>query len=327
MKRFSLALAAVFALATVSFSPAADAQITATVVSVCGTPPGTYTAGQPRPVTQDTTGKLCDQGSAGGGGAVTIAAGADVTEGNITDAAWSGTGNGTLDAILKAIALQALSATPSLVNLTQVNSTTLLTGTGAQGAGSPRVTVAIDSATVAGSPSLPAGTALIGKTGIDQTTPGTTNRVAIADTNNTLPDYTATSPTGQVGPYPGKNTAGVYSSATPETCSSGNIANATVACTLATASAKTTYISGFAMTADGATVGLAVSCTLTGTITGTMTFTFSYPAGAVVAGVPLIVQFSPAVPASTTNTTIVASCPASGTGGTNATMNAWGFLL
>jgi len=63
------------------------------------------------------------------------------------------------------------------MDLTSVNGTTILTGTGAQGAGSPRVTVATDSATVAGSASLPSGTNLIGKTGIDQTTPGTTNGV------------------------------------------------------------------------------------------------------------------------------------------------------
>jgi hypothetical protein len=47
----------------------------AVVVSSCGTPPTTYTAGQPSPVTQDTTGKLCDTGGGGGGGGnVTIVA-------------------------------------------------------------------------------------------------------------------------------------------------------------------------------------------------------------------------------------------------------------
>lgn len=41
--------------------------------------------------------------SSGSGGAVTIADGANVTQGAIADTAWSGTGNGTIDAILKAI--------------------------------------------------------------------------------------------------------------------------------------------------------------------------------------------------------------------------------
>lgn len=53
------------------------------------------------------------------------------------------------------------------------------TGTGAQGASSPRVTVATDSATVAGSASLPTGSNVVGKVGIDQTTPGTTNAVQL----------------------------------------------------------------------------------------------------------------------------------------------------
>lgn len=49
------------------------------------------------------------------------------------------------------------------INLKQVNGTTISVNTGPTGNGSPRVTVAIDSATVAGSASLPAGTNAIGK--------------------------------------------------------------------------------------------------------------------------------------------------------------------
>lgn len=63
-------------------------------------------------------------------------------------------------------------------NIKQVNGITVLTGTGATGTGSQRVTVATDSATVAGSATIPAGTNVIGKVGIDQTTPGTTNLVS-----------------------------------------------------------------------------------------------------------------------------------------------------
>lgn len=173
---------------------------------------------------------------------------------------------------------------------------------------------------------LGAGTALAGKFGIDQTTLGTTNATAIKDVNNVAPDFTATSPVGAMV-YPGKNAAGVFTIATPETCSSGNVANATVACTLAASASKTTYITGFTMTGDGATVGLAVSCTLTNTITGTMTYTFGYPIGVAVPAVPLVVTFPFPIPASAVNTTIVASCPASGTGGTNAAISATGFQL
>lgn len=72
---------------------------------------------------------------------------------------------------------QTTPGTTNAVSLAQVGATTLLVNTGATGAGSPRVTVAVDSATVAGSASLPAGANLIGKAGIDQTTNGTTNAV------------------------------------------------------------------------------------------------------------------------------------------------------
>lgn len=74
---------------------------------------------------------------------------------------------------------QTTPGTTNGVSLAQVGATTISTGTGAQGAGTPRVTVATDNATVAGSSSLPAGTNLIGKAGIDQTTNGTTNNVTM----------------------------------------------------------------------------------------------------------------------------------------------------
>lgn len=56
-------------------------------------------------------------------------------------------------------------------NLKQINGTTVLAGSGATAAGSQRVTVAVDSATVAGSASLPTGSNTIGK--VDQGAAGT----------------------------------------------------------------------------------------------------------------------------------------------------------
>lgn len=79
---------------------------------------------------------------------------------------------------------QTTPGTTNAVSTTNFPST-VATGTGAQGATSPRVTVATDSATVAGSASLPAGTNLIGKSGIDQTTPGTTNGVSLSQVGST----------------------------------------------------------------------------------------------------------------------------------------------
>ena len=51
----------------------ADAQITANVVTSCGTPNATYPATSTRAVTQDTTGTLCTTSSGGGGGGGTPA--------------------------------------------------------------------------------------------------------------------------------------------------------------------------------------------------------------------------------------------------------------
>ena len=90
----------------------------------------------------DANGNICTNSTSGGGGAVTIADGADVTQGAKADAAYAGSGAATLVALLKGIYNALVAA-------------------------------------------LPAGTNLIGKVGIDQTTNGTTNNVTIAPTSAT----------------------------------------------------------------------------------------------------------------------------------------------
>lgn len=115
------------------------------------------------------------------------------------------------------------------------------------------------------------------------------------------------------------------STQTAITAASGNVANASAVATLAGVSSKTTYITGLQISASGATVGACVSPTVTGTITGTLTFTFCAAAGALLADAPLIVPFSPPVPASAANTAIVVTLPALGAGNTNATVTAQGF--
>lgn len=106
---------------------------------------------------------------------------------------------------------------------------------------------------------------------------------------------------------------------------SGNVANASAVATLAGAASKTTYITGFVVTASGATAALVVNGTVTGLIGGTMTFTFAFPAGATVGATPLIVTLSRPIPASATNTSIVVTLPAGGAGNTNAAVTAFGF--
>lgn len=90
----------------------------------------------------------------GGGSAVSIADGADVAEGALADAAATAGSTGSLSAKLRLMTTQLNTALTSLASI--------VTNTGA---------------------AIPAGSALIGKVGIDQTTPGTTNGVAVVGVN------------------------------------------------------------------------------------------------------------------------------------------------
>lgn len=76
------------------------------------------------------------------------------------------TGANTIGAVTQA-------SGPWTNNVTQFGGSNVATGTGAGGAGIPRVTVSNDSTV-----GLVAGSAIVGKVGIDQTTPGTTNAVS-----------------------------------------------------------------------------------------------------------------------------------------------------
>lgn len=102
------------------------------------------------------------------GGTVGLVAGSAVIGHVIVDTAPTTAVTGTFWQATQPVSLSGNQA----VNVAQVNGVATLTGTGAQGTGAQRVTVATDTATVAGSASLPAGTNVIGKASIDQTTPG-----------------------------------------------------------------------------------------------------------------------------------------------------------
>lgn len=84
-------------------SPAAADSL---VVSTCGTLPLAYAPGATRNDTVDVNGVKCVSSSGGGGGAITIADGADVTQGAIADAAASAGGVGTLSAKLRLMTTQ-----------------------------------------------------------------------------------------------------------------------------------------------------------------------------------------------------------------------------
>jgi hypothetical protein len=119
----------------------------------------------------------------------------------------------------------------------------------------------------------------------------------------------------------------VPSGATSITGSSGNVAAGTATATLAGVSNKTTYITGFQVTAGGATGAALVTVTVAGVITASMLYTFAAPAGVTLGATPLIVSFNPPVPASAANTAITVSMPTLGAGNTNTTIVAQGYQL
>lgn len=122
-----------------------------------------------------------------------------------------------------------------------------------------------------------------------------------------------------VAPYP--------DGATALTNSSGNVANAAATATLTSASSRLAYLSGFEITAGGATAPAVVTATVTGLLGGTLSYTFPAVTGAAVAAAPLVAVFNPPLPASAANTNIVVSLPALGAGNTNACAVAHGYLI
>lgn len=110
--------------------------------------------------------------------------------------------------------------------------------------------------------------------------------------------------------------------ATPITSSTTGTTAATVA-TLAGTSGKTTYLSGFTISAD-ATSALAGAATVAGTISGSLNYIQSV--GSATSAQLLSQSFSPAIPASATNTAITVTSAAAGIGG-NTAVTAWGYQL
>lgn len=279
----------------------------------------------------------------GGGGAVTIADGADVTLGAIADAASTAGGTGTLSAKLRLMttqlgtinttlgspfqaggsignttfavtnagtfAVQLSGATNNINNI--AGTISLPTGASTSANQSTEIASLATIATNTGA-AIPAGTALIGKVGFDQTTPGTTNGVQV---NAALPAGTNT--IGTVGQltYP--------VGATPLTASATGTTAATTA-TLAGTTGKTTYVCGYSIRAN-ATANTNVTNTLTGVISGTMSSIMWVPANTAGLGVDEQI-FSPCIPASTTNTGIAAVSGAPGTGGL-VSSKIWGYQL
>lgn len=116
-------------------------------------------------------------------------------------------------------------------------------------------------------------------------------------------------------------------SSTPLIAGSGNVANATATATLTGVALKTMYLTGFTITAGGATAAAVVQVTVSGLLGGSRIYIFGVPAGAGVPATPLNVHFNPPLPASAVNTSIAVSVPALGTGNTNAAVVAQGYYI
>jgi hypothetical protein len=198
--------------------------------------------------------------------------------------------------------------------------------------------------------SVPAGLNLIGKVGIDQTTPGTTNAVAATNLPTTVDTNTGnasastprvviatnqpnlTTPLNVAGtvqpgntpnttPWLANSTSQYPSGATAVTGSATGTTAATTASLPAVAS-NYNFVCGYSIRAN-ATAAATVTDTLTGVITGTMSSELWVAPNASGLGVDEQI-FSPCIPSSAVNTAISAVSGAPGTGGV-VSVHIWGY--
>jgi hypothetical protein len=106
--------------------------------------------------------------------------------------------------------------------------------------------------------------------------------------------------------------------------SSGMVANAAAVATLAAVAGRTTYLTGFEVTAGGATAGSVIDVSVAGCAV-TLHYAFTVPTGAAVPANPLLVEFTDPIPSSAPNTAIVVTCPAAGAGNTGQASSAHGY--
>src|SRR5438270_371411 len=121
----------------------------------------------------------------------------------------------------------------------------------------------------------------------------------------------------------------VDSAITPVTGTSGSVAAATATATIAATAGKLNYLEGFDVTGGGATAASIVSVTVTGLQGGTLTYSLAVVAGATVNVNPLgglSVRFPQAIPATAANVAIAVVVPSLGSGNTNATAVAYGYM-
>lgn len=108
--------------------------------------------------------------------------------------------------------------------------------------------------------------------------------------------------------------------------SSGLVAAAAAVASLPAVAGKTAWLTGFEVTAAGSTAALTVDVAVTGLVTP-LHYAFTFPAGAGVGALPLVIDFPRPVPASGVNTAIVITCPSGGVGNLAAAVVAHGLYL
>lgn len=112
---------------------------------------------------------------------------------------------------------------------------------------------------------------------------------------------------------------------TPVSAASAVVSAASAVATIPAVAGKCAYVTGFEITAGGATAAALAEAVLSGIRGGSATYIFGAPAGATLQATPLIVRFEPALPASEINTAIAITLPTLGTGNTKAAVAIHGF--
>ena len=136
--------------------------------------------------------------------------------------------------------------------------------------------------------------------------------------------YTPLIPNGDGTYSPRTVAAAPYASTQTPVSIGATGANSSTVATLAAQAGKTNYLTGFEVTAGGATAGALINATVTGLSGGTLTYAISIPTG-VTLGTSLVVEFTQPIPASAVNTAVSVTVPAAGSGSTVETATAHGF--
>ena len=199
MRKMWIALGVVVALLG-AFVPASAQNTTGLVVQTCGTVVNAFIPNNPGPFTVDVNGNLCTSGGGGGGGGLSVQDGATFTAGTSNFTPTGGEYNSSPTSLTSGkqgtLALNQFRAAFVDVMTTNSNLYTVLNNTlsalntapitqshtcSTAGYGIGSCLGQLDDDVKA---PIAAGSAIIGKVGIDQTTPGTTNLVQTPTTTN-----------------------------------------------------------------------------------------------------------------------------------------------